>query len=138
MTGKYRHSIDGKGRLAVPARLREELGEQFYVAIGLSKTLMILTREGWHEIEEKKKSLPLSEAQKLRFFFANAVHCEPDKQGRILIPAELRAYAELKENVVILGFGDKSEIWDAERYDALERSFLEDGAMDEVFLALQI
>ena len=95
MTGKYRHGIDNKGRLAVPARLREELGDAFYVTIGLSHSLMMLTQDGWDVIVEKKKQLPLAEAQKLRFFFANAVRCEPDKQGRILLPQELRSYAGL-------------------------------------------
>lgn len=104
MTGKYRHGIDNKGRLAVPARLREELGDAFYVTIGLSHSLMMLTQDGWDVIVEKKKQLPLAEAQKLRFFFANAVRCEPDKQGRILLPQELRSYAGLTSDVVVMGF----------------------------------
>ena len=136
MTGKFRHSIDTKGRLAVPAKLREELGEAFYVTIGLGRSLMILTEAGWQAIEEKKQQLPMAEAQKLRFFFANAMRCEPDKQGRILLPQELRAYGGLTENVIILGFGDKAEIWDAQRYDAMEQAFLQEGSLDGVFGSL--
>ena len=138
MTGKYRHGIDSKGRLAIPARLREELGAAFYVTIGLEHSLMILTEAGFTSIVEKMRSLPMAEAQKLRFFFANALRCEPDKQGRILLPQELRNYAHLTENAVILGFGDKAEIWDADTYDKMEQNFLEAGSMDAVLSALEL
>lgn len=138
MTGKYRHTIDGKGRLFVPAKLRELLGERFYVTIGLSHSLMILPEEAWRAIEEKKRQLPMAQAQQLRFFFANATRCEPDKQGRILIPSELRAYAHLTQETVITGFGDKAEIWDGQTYDEMERAFLEQENMDAVFASLEI
>ena len=138
MTGKYRHGIDSKGRLAIPARLRDELGAAFYVTIGLEHSLMNLTEAGFTSIVEKMRSLPMAEAQKLRFFFANALRCEPDKQGRILLPQELRNYAHLTENAVILGFGDKAEIWDADTYDKMEQNFLEAGSMDAVLSSLEL
>lgn len=138
MTGKYRHNIDGKGRLFVPAKLREELGETFYVTIGLQKSLMVLPEEAWHTIEEKKRNLPLAQTQNLRFFFANAVRCTPDKQGRILLPAELRYYGNLTQEVVIIGVGDKAEIWDAATYDKMEQAFLQEKNMDAVFASLEI
>ena len=138
MTGKYRHGIDSKGRLAIPARLRDELGAAFYVTIGLEHSLMILTEAGFTSIVEKMRSLPMAEAQKLRFCFANALRCEPDKQGRILLPQELRNYAHLTENAVILGFGDKAEIWDADTYDKMEQNFLEAGSMDAVLSSLEL
>ena len=138
MTGKYRHGIDSNGRLAIPARLRDELGAAFYVTIGLEHSLMILTEAGFTSIVEKMRSLPMAEAQKLRFFFANALRCEPDKQGRILLPQELRNYAHLTENAVILGFGDKAEIWDADTYDKMEQNFLEAGSMDAVLSSLEL
>ena len=138
MTGKYRHGIDSKGRLAIPARLRDELGAAFFVTIGLEHSLMILTEAGFTSIVEKMRSLPMAEAQKLRFFFANALRCEPDKQGRILLPQELRNYAHLTENAVILGFGDKAEIWDADTYDKMEQNFLEAGSMDAVLSSLEL
>lgn len=138
MTGKYRHGIDSKGRLAIPARLWDELGAAFYVTIGLEHSLMILTEAGFTSIVEKMRSLPMAEAQKLRFFFANALRCEPDKQGRILLPQELRNYAHLTENAVILGFGDKAEIWDADTYDKMEQNFLEAGSMDAVLSSLEL
>lgn len=138
MTGKYRHSIDAKGRLSVPARLREELGDSFYITIGLRHSLMILTEQGWAALEEKKRQLPLAEAQNMRFFFANAIHCVPDKQSRVLLPLELRQYADLQENAVIIGVGDKAEIWDAGAYDAMEQEFLTQGDMDAIFASLNI
>lgn len=138
MTGKYRHGIDSKGRLAIPARLREELGAAFYVTIGLEHSLMILAEAGFTSIVEKMRSLPMAQAQQLRFFFANAQRCEPDKQGRILLPLELRNYAHLTENAVILGFGDKVEIWDADTYDKMEQSFLKSGSMDAVLSSLEL
>lgn len=138
MTGKYRHSLDAKGRLAIPAKLREELGEAFFVTIGPSHTLMILTQVGWQHIEDTKRQLSLAEGQQLRFFFANAMRCEPDKQGRILLPAELRAYAGLTERAIIIGFGDKAEIWDADRYDLEEQRFLQSAQFDEVLSSLPI
>lgn len=138
MTGKYRHNIDGKGRLFMPAKLREELGETFYVTIGLQRSLMVLPEEAWRAIEEKKQNLPLTQTQNLRFFFANAVRCTPDKQGRILLPTELRTYGNLEQEVVILGFGDKAEIWNAATYDEMERAFLQEQHMDAVFASLEL
>lgn len=122
----------------MPAKLREELGESFYVTIGLKRSLMILPEDGWNAIEGKKRLMPMAQAQNLRFFFANAARCEPDKQGRILIPAELRAYANLTQDVVITGFGDKAEIWDAGIYDSMERTFLQEENMDAVFASLEL
>ena len=124
MTGKYRHGIDSKGRLAIPARLRDELGAAFYVTIGLEHSLMILTEAGFTSIVEKMRSLPMAEAQKLRFFFANALRCEPDKQGRFLLPGELREYAGLKQEVMFIGLGNHAEIWDADAYQRLENETL--------------
>ena len=124
MTGKYRHGIDSKGRLAIPARLRDELGAAFYVTIGLEHSLMILTEAGFTSIVEKMRSLPMAEAQKLRFFFANALRCEPDKQGRFLLPGELREYAGLKQEVMFIGLGNHAEIWDANAYQRLENETL--------------
>lgn len=138
MTGKFRHNVDGKGRLFVPAKLREELGEAFYVTIGLGRSLMVLPEQVWQSIEEKKQSMPMAQAQNLRFFFANALRCEPDKQGRILLPAALRQYGNLTQEVVLVGFGDKAEIWDAETYDAMEQAFLQEGTMDQVLSTLEI
>ena len=90
MFGKYKHTLDPKGRLFVPAKLREELGSAFYVARSLDPCLTVYTEEEWQRIVERSKAAPSSKARGLRTFFANVVRCEPDKQGRFLLPDDLR------------------------------------------------
>ena len=124
MTGKYAHNVDPKGRLFVPANLREELGEVFYVTIGLDHCLAVYTQEGWNAVLEKYNNLPISQARRMRFLFANAAKCEPDKQGRFLIPTDLRDYAGLTQEVMFIGLGNHAEIWDAEAYRQLESETL--------------
>ena len=97
--GQYQHSIDAKGRLIVPAKFREGLGERFVVTKGLDNCLFAYPQEEWKIFEEKLKQLPLTNpgARKfVRFFFAGAVECELDNQGRIMVPTHLREYAGLK------------------------------------------
>lgn len=120
MVGKYRHSVDPKGRLFVPSKLRDELGDAFYVTLGLDHCLSVYTEAGWQTILEKYETLPLAKARKMRFLFANAAKCEPDKQGRFLIPTELRDYAGLRQDVTFIGQGGHAELWDSEAYDLLE------------------
>ena len=124
MVGKYKHTVDPKGRLFVPSKLREELGESFYVTLGLDHCLSVYTEEGWQAIVEKYNALPISQARKMRFLFANAAHCEPDKQGRFLIPTTLRDYAGLKQEVTFIGQAGHAEIWDTEAYERLEAETL--------------
>ena len=124
MYGKYRHSVDPKGRLFVPAKLRDELGESFYVTLGLDHCLSVYTEAGWQSILERYNALPMSQARKMRFLFANAARCEPDRQGRFLIPAELRQYAGLGQDVTFIGQGNHAEIWDTAAYEALEQETL--------------
>ena len=124
MVGKYRHNVDPKGRLFVPAKLREELGESFYVTLGLEHCLSVYTEAGWQAIVDKYNALPMSQARKMRFLFANAAKCGPDKQGRFLIPTELRDYAGLKDEVMFVGLAGHAEIWDSATYDALEAETL--------------
>ena len=124
MFGKYKHALDAKGRLFVPSKLKEELGEAFYVTLGLDHCLSVYTQAGWDGILEKYNALPISQQRKMRFLFANACRCEPDKQGRFLLPVELREYASLKQDVTFIGQGGHAEIWDSEKYDALEQEQL--------------
>ena len=124
MVGKYRHTVDAKGRLFVPSKLREELGDVLYVTLGLDSCLSVYTQQGWDTITEKYNALPLAKARKMRFLFANAAKCEPDKQGRFLIPTELRDYAGLKQDVTFIGQAGHAEIWDTDRYNALENECL--------------
>ena len=120
MYGKYRHSVDPKGRLFVPAKLREELGEAFYVTLGVDKCLTVYTQASWDSFMEKYNSVPVYQYRTLRFLLANVVKCEPDKQGRFLLPPDLRNYANITQNVVFIGQGTHAEIWDAEAYEQLE------------------
>ena len=93
MTGTYEHSIDAKGRLFIPAKLREELGVTFYLAMGVDACLAIYPQSTWDRFTEKFSSLPMSQSKAMRPLFANAAKCELDSQGRIVIPQKLRRYA---------------------------------------------
>ena len=120
MTGTYEHSIDAKGRLFIPAKLREELGVTFYLAMGVDECLAIYPQETWNRFTEKFASLPMSQSAAMRPLFANASKCELDSQGRIVIPQKLRKYAGLDKDVVIIGVNDRAEIWSAETWNARE------------------
>lgn len=119
--GEYNHTIDAKGRLSVPSRLREALGEEFVITKGLDGCLFAYTKEEWSVFEEKLGALPLtnSNARKFsRFFLAGAAVAEVDKQGRILIPPVLREFAALEKDVVLIGVSRRVEIWSKERWEA--------------------
>ncbi len=124
MYGKYRHSVDPKGRLFVPAKLKEELGDAFYVTLGVDHCLSVYTESGWQQFVERYNALPLSKARLIRGLFANAAKCEPDKQGRFLIPSDLRQYAGITQDVTFIGQGSHAEIWDSETYAELEKELL--------------
>ncbi|MGI6550265.1 MAG: division/cell wall cluster transcriptional repressor MraZ [Syntrophomonadales bacterium] len=116
--GEYRHSLDNKGRLTVPARFREELGETFIVTKGLDNCLFVYPLSEWKTVEENLKGLPFTRSDVrafVRFFFSGACECETDKQGRILLPGGLREYAHIDRDVVIIGVGARVEVW-AEEY----------------------
>ena len=120
VTGTYEHSIDAKGRLFIPARLREELGVTFYLAMGIDACLAVYPQTTWDRFREKFESLPMSQSKVMRPLFANAVKCELDSQGRIVIPQNLRKYAGLEKDTVIIGVNDRAEIWSAEKWRAQE------------------
>ena len=131
MNGQYAHNIDAKGRLFIPARLREELGQTFHVTIGLDHCLSIYSDENWNVLVEKIHEMPYNKARGLRVLSANAVDCEPDAQGRILIPAKLREYAGLQKEVVVIGSFDRAEIWNAERWAREEAMAFESGSLEQ-------
>ncbi|WP_066368338.1 division/cell wall cluster transcriptional repressor MraZ [Neobacillus fumarioli] len=112
--GEYHHSIDNKGRVIVPSKFREELGEMFIITRGLDQCLFGYPLSEWKVIEDKLKSLPLTKKDArafTRFFFSGATESELDKQGRINIPAPLMQYAKLEKECVILGVSNRIEIW---------------------------
>lgn len=120
VTGEYRHTIDAKGRVSVPARLREDLGQPFYVTIGLDRCLAVYSQERWDEFAAKFAAQPYAKARHMRPIFANASCCELDAQGRILLPQKLREYAGLKKDITIIGVYTHAEIWDSDARIAAE------------------
>lgn len=129
--GEYNHTIDAKGRLIVPSKFREKLGEEFVVTKGLDDCLFVYPLEEWANIEQAFRKVPLTNKKArdfVRFFFAGAAGCETDKQGRILLPPALRAYAGLEKEIVSAGVLNRVEIWDKEKW---ERSN-DIGDMDEI------
>ena len=135
MTGTYEHSIDAKGRLFIPAKLREELGVTFYLAMGVDECLAIYPQETWNRFTEKFASLPMSQSAAMRPLFANASKCELDSQGRIVIPQKLRKYAGLEKDAVI-GVNDRAEIWSAETWNAREEEEMTPEKMKACLAAL--
>lgn len=120
VTGTYEHGIDAKGRLFIPAKLREELGVTFYLAMGVDACLAIYPQATWDRFTEKFASLPMSQSKAMRPLFANAARCELDSQGRIVIPQKLRRYAGLEKDAVIIGVHDRAEIWSKTAWEAQE------------------
>lgn len=128
--GEYQHSIDDKGRMIIPVKFRELLGTSFVVTRGLDHCLFAYPVEEWSLLEQKLKSLPLmkSDARAFtRFFFSGATECEWDKQGRVNLPSNLRDYAKLDKECVVLGVSNRMEIWSKpiwnEYYDHSEEAF---------------
>jgi len=120
MYGKFHHTIDAKGRLFIPARLREKLGDSFYVTISFENCLTIYSTERWKKAEEKLESMSQTAQMELRPLFSNASQVELDGQGRIPLTQNLRDAADLKKNVTIVGTGLYVQIWDAEAYMLVE------------------
>ena len=136
MTGTYEHSIDAKGRLFIPAKLREELGVTFYLAMGVDECLAIYPQETWNRFTEKFASLPMSQSAAMRPLFANASKCELDSQGRIVIPQKLRKYAGLEKDAVSIGSNVRAEIWSAETWNAREEEEMTPEKMKACLAAL--
>lgn len=120
--GEYNHTIDPKGRLIIPSKFREALGEEFVVTKGLDGCLFVYDLTEWGAFEEKLKALPTTSKdvrQFVRFFLAGAASVEVDKQGRILIPSVLREFAGLEKDISLIGVGSRVEIWSKERWEGM-------------------
>lgn len=123
LKGTYNQTMDIKGRMAFPAKLREIIGEKFVVTKGLDGCLFVYSLEEFEIRADKIKSLPMAKARNLqRTFMANAVEVEADKQGRILIPQTLRGIAGLEKDIVVAGVSDRCEIWDKQKWEDLNNS----------------
>ena len=122
LMGEFQHNLDAKGRLFMPVKLREALGTKFVLTKGLDGCLFVYDLEQWRLLEAKLNSLPMTRKGARdfnRFFFC-------DKQGRVLLPVNLREFAGLDKNAVIVGVGNRAEIWDAERWNAYNEENAED------------
>lgn len=118
--GEYHHNIDEKGRLIIPAKFRNELGEHFIVTRGLEKCLYVYSEEEWNNIVSKIKTLPFTKKDVrtfVRSFFSGATECEFDRQGRINITSPLVSYADIEKECVVIGANDRIEIWSKDGWD---------------------
>lgn len=112
--GEHQHSLDEKGRLIIPSKFRDDLGYEFVMTKGLDNCLFVYPKKEWQILEEKLKSLPLTNKDArafIRFFFAGASECILDKQGRVLIPSNLREHSRLEKDAVVIGVSTRLEVW---------------------------
>jgi MraZ protein len=140
-TGEYRHTVDEKGRLAVPSRFRAQLDGGLVVSRWLENCLAIHTRAGWEALSEKVATLPVTDANARlfeRFIFAGAAEATLDGQGRVLIPAYLREMAGLTTDAVVVGTRDHAEIWAPDRWEPYRRSLEDPEALAEAIGGLGI
>lgn len=132
LMGEFQHNIDAKGRIIIPAKLREDLGSKFVITRGLDGCVFGYPLDNWEKIQEKLKQLPLAKKEArafTRFFYSAAAEAEIDKQGRINIPTTLVNYANLEKECLVLGVSDRIEIWSKEKWknvsSEIEESFEE-------------
>ena len=133
LIGEYEHNLDEKGRLIMPAKLRDDMGEKFIITTGLDGCLFGFSMEEWQKFEDKLKSLPITNKNArnfTRFFLAGATECELDKQGRFLISAKLRNVASLEKEAVIIGTGTRIEIWNKAKWE--EQTSYENISIEEI------
>lgn len=125
LIGEYRHSVDIKGRVAIPSKFRQDFYTGLILTKGVDTCLFGFTRPEWEKVVEKITQLPLSQANSrafARLLLSGAFETEIDKQGRILIPEHLRRYADIVKRVVIVGIQSRIEIWDEKKWEAYRQA----------------
>ena len=118
--GEYHHSVDDKGRLIIPSKFRDELGTKFIITRGIENCLFVYSMESWEKIVNKLETLPFTKKDArafIRFFLSGASEAEFDKQGRINITSPLISYANITKECVVIGTGDRLEIWSEELWN---------------------
>lgn len=133
LKGEYNHSVDAKGRMIVPSKIREQLGLSFVVTKGMDGCLYAYPNDEWNLFADKLSKLPKTNKQSRtfsRFFLGSATDVEVDNQGRVMLAASLRQFAEITKEVTIVGMGDHAEIWSREKWD--EQNNLDDIDFDEI------
>lgn len=132
--GEYQHNMDVKGRVAIPVKYREGLGEKFYMTKGLDNCVYMLSEEQYDLMIENFDLNNVKERKVHRFFFGSTVEGETDKQGRVMVPQSLRQYAKLEKEVVFAGIGNKVEIWNAQDWNEYnsDDSDIIAGLMEEI------
>jgi MraZ protein len=140
-TGEYRHTVDGKGRIAVPVKFRAQLDPGSMVSGWLDDCLAIHPKAGWDALAAKVAALPITDPQSRRFqrfVFSQALEAEMDRQGRLLLPAYLRESIGLGTDVVVVGSRDHAEIWAPDRWDAYRRALDDPQELAKAFEGLGI
>ncbi len=130
LMGTYEHTIDVKGRMAIPTKIRDCLGGTFIVTIGPDRCLYAYSEEEWEKFTDKISTLTGEKAKTAKMFIVKATVLEPDKQGRVLIPQNLREYAGLSHDVTVLGVINRAEIWDSAKFNAVDESVTEEMLSD--------
>jgi MraZ protein len=128
-SGAYSHTVDNKGRTVIPSRFRTKLGERFYITRGMHGCLWVFSDEAWRDFQKMvtPKSLLDGNGLKLeRFFVGSAVECAPDGQGRIFVPQSLRDYAGIKDDIWVVGLGNKVEIWSDAKWQEFNNALTDD------------
>ena len=140
-TGEYRHSVDDKGRVAVPAKFRAQLAEGAWASNWIDQCLAVFPRQAWEDLSAKVRQLPVGDAGSRafqRFLFGGAFEAELDRQGRVVVPAYLRDWAGLKNEAVVVGSLDHIEIWAPDRWASMRRGLEDPKALAEHLAGLGI
>ena len=131
--GEYKHSIDAKNRLFIPAKYRDMLGESFYITRKMEKCLAIYSETEWSKLTDKLNTLPDSVVGSIKqFLYSKTISATPDSQGRVVLPPELLSYASIDKNTVIIGVGDHLQIWSDKLWEEKENAIDTEALMEQL------